>query len=36
MGKLVAFFVLFGLVLGFVIPGHSPASSGNPHRVTTP
>jgi aspartyl protease family protein len=36
MGKLVAFILVFGLTLGYLLPGHSPASSGNPHRVTTP
>ena len=36
MGKLVAFILVFGLAIGFLLPGHSPASSGNPHRVTTP
>ena len=36
MGKLVAFILVFGLTIGYLIPGHSPASDGNPHRVTTP
>ncbi|HEX6742194.1 MAG TPA: TIGR02281 family clan AA aspartic protease [Sphingomicrobium sp.] len=36
MGRLVAFIfvVVFGIT--FMLPGHSPGRSGNPHRVTTP
>ena len=36
MGRLFAFIVVFGLGIGFLVPGHSPSRTGNPHRVTAP
>jgi aspartyl protease family protein len=36
MGKLVLWIVIVGVAIGYALPGHGPASSGNAHRVTTP
>src|SRR6476620_598988 len=36
MGRLLAFILIFGFGIGFLVPGRSPTSSGNAHRVTTP
>jgi aspartyl protease family protein len=36
MEKLFVFVIAVGLVIGFAMPGSSPKSAGNPHRITTP
>nr|NUR37852.1 TIGR02281 family clan AA aspartic protease [Sphingomonas sp.] len=36
MEKLFLWIVALGLVIGFALPGSSPRSDGNPHRITTP
>ena len=36
MGRILAFILIFGFGIGFLVPGRSPTSSGNAHRVTTP
>ena len=36
MGRLLAFILIFGFGIGFLVPSHSPTGSGNAHRVTAP